>query len=250
MASTTKTGPNRRIAFRIDSRTAKSITLSDELGFDGLELALESLPDAELAKTFLANLPKDSPTIIAVSATCSATDHDTAIPAVIAALAATAQLGATCLNLSLAPLENADHPHGFPSYQSAINFLHRLFDATRFEAERSGVALAIEVANGGCFLSPVEMRELIDASSSWALGVCLDTARLAAIGNPADWIQTLTHRVHAVRITDLSSDDRLLRQTASALIQTSFDRTICVAGETEPALALRNLKELGFLPQT
>ena len=73
----------------------------------------------------------------------------------------------------------------------------------RFEAEATGVTVALEAATGGCFLSPIEVRELIDAVNSSAIGVCLDLERIGAIGSPLDWIDTLHRRVQAVRYTEV-----------------------------------------------
>ncbi len=225
----------RKTAFHVDSvSSAKASAATADLGYDGLELAIEPLQDAEQVAAVFAKIPTEHPPIVAIAATYQPTDRDrdpnldAAAPAIIATLCAAAKLGATCLNLTLPPIQSADAPHGFPSYQSAINFLHQLFGVTRFEAERSGVALAIEVASGGCFLSPVEMRDLVDTANTWAVGVCLDTKRVATIAQPDDWIRTLTHRLHAVRITCDSDDIQLFQETGATLIETGFDRTICI----------------------
>jgi sugar phosphate isomerase/epimerase len=228
--STIKT--TQRTAFQVDSASSpRASAATAELGYDGIELVVGPLQDAEQVTAVFAKIPTDCPPIVATSATCQPTapNLDTAAPAIIATLAAAAKLGATCLNLTLPPIQSADAPHGFPSYQAAINFLHQLLGATRFEAERSGVALAIEVASGGCFLSPVEMRDLVDTANTWAVGVCLDTKRVATIAKPADWIRTLTHRLHAVRITcDSGDDSQLFQEIGATLIETRFDRTICI----------------------
>jgi sugar phosphate isomerase/epimerase len=74
-----------------------------------------------------------------------------------------------------------------------------LLRGLHLQAESTGVAIAVEAAHGRWLLSPVELRELIDAANSWAIGACIDLARVSAVGSPIDWITTLTHRVKAVR---------------------------------------------------
>jgi len=88
---------------------------------------------------------------------------------------------------------------GFARYQDALNFAYQLLRAARFEAEAAGVVVAVEAAHDGCLLSPVELRELIDAVNSWVVGACLDVDRVRTVGEPIDWLTTLTHRVKAVR---------------------------------------------------
>jgi hypothetical protein len=91
---------------------------------------------------------------------------------------------------------------GFARYQDAINAAYELLRNTRTLAESTGVTAAIEVCRGGCFLSPVEMRDLIDAAHSWAVGASLDESHIARVGSMADWIMTLRRRIHVIRLYD------------------------------------------------
>lgn len=93
-----------------------------------------------------------------------------------------------------------------------------------------GVALALDAPSCGCLLSPVELREVIDTANSSAIGACLDLGKIAALGSPADWVTTLGHRVHAVRVSHeqaprapLDSDD-----LPTALQSVPRDRPIIV----------------------
>ncbi len=250
MATSTPTDRKYKTARRVESMSSPDTTAAAGLGFDGLELAIGTIQDAEQVDAVLAAIHADHPSIVAVSATCKTVDPKTQAQIVITALTASARLGANCLNLTLPAIDTSDGDLGFPSYQSAINFVHELFSLTRFEAERSGVALAIEIASGGCFLSPIEMRDLVDTANTWAVGICLDIDRVAIVSHPADWIRTLTHRLHAVRFgCDPSTNDQLLQETASAIHDAAFDRTICVACGAGPVRTIEILQQEGILPK-
>ena len=86
-------------------------------------------------------------------------------------------------------------------YQDALNLTRRALVDLCFEAERSGVGLALRAPSRGCVLSPVEARELIDALASPCIGVCIDTTELELVGLIDDWIGTLRHRILALRMT-------------------------------------------------
>ena len=111
-----------------------------------------------------------------------------------------AGLGARCVNVTIPPLRSRCSQTGFERYQDALNFAYGLLHAIRFAAEEAGAAVALEAGIGGCLLSPVELREIIDNANSWAVGSVIDADRIAAGGCVEDWLRTLTHRVHAVRL--------------------------------------------------
>jgi len=241
---------HRKIALRPqrDDLPEHIVEACGETGFDGIELVVDSTSPAEWILSHSQRFHLTRPPVIAVSAVCQTVSIEAEIPFVTATLAAASQTRATVLNLMLPPIQTPDHLHGFPRYQSAVNFLHRLLDATRFEAERFGVAIAVEVARGGCFLSPVEMRELIDVASSWSVGVCLDFARIENIGQYPDWMQTLNHRVHAVRISvGLQQNEKSLLNAATVLNETGFDRAVCVRCDLDLQRAAESLKKAGLL---
>lgn len=168
-------------------------------GFDGVEWSLPA-GFAHLQTTISHH---DSIPISAVAMRCEMMDIPSAVQFVSAQLQAASSLGAKLLNLSIPPLRRGNDGVGFARYQDALNFAYELLHRVRFEAEAAGVSVALEAATGGCFLSPIEVRELIDAVNSSAIGVCLDVERIGAIGSPLDWIDTLHHRVQAVRYTDV-----------------------------------------------
>jgi sugar phosphate isomerase/epimerase len=139
-----------------------------------------------------------------------------------------AAVGATCLNLTVPPLRpfepDKSEADAFTRYQDQLNFAFLLLHRARFSAERTGVPLALEAAAGGGLRSPVELREIIDEANSATIGACLDAARLATLGSPADWVETLGPRVHALRLTGPDFDPPLV----DALTRRAFDRTMIV----------------------
>jgi len=117
------------------------------------------------------------------------------------------------------------------------------------------VVVALEAGANGCLLSPVELREIIDAANSWAVGVCIDVARIGRIGSPADWLRILRARVHAVRVNSDYLHDRPDQSTrvepinpaliAEALDEIQYDRIVIATGTGDPAPIRANLMNLG-----
>lgn len=135
----------------------------------------------------------------ALAVRCLITDADRAIADLETVFEWTGRRSVQMLNLSLPPVHPACSSC-FAGYQDALNFAWQMGRTLRFAAERSGTDLALEAAAGGCLLSPVELRELLDACGSHALGVCLDVERLHGIGLVADWLTTLGSRVRCIRL--------------------------------------------------
>lgn len=172
--------------------------------FAGIEYVLPaSVPPGSIETVPLAPVDRrrgdDSCPVRAIAADCREAQLDPAVEAVTNLLQLASRAGATVLNLTLPPLALASEPTGFARYQDALNFAYQLLRGLRLQAESTGVAVAVEAAHGRWLLSPAELRELIDAANSWAIGACIDLARVSAVGAPIDWIGTLTHRVKAVR---------------------------------------------------
>ena len=92
-------------------------------------------------------------------------------------------------------------------YLEALNLTHRALLDLCFNAERHGVGLAPRAPWRGALISPVEVRELVDALSSPCVGVCIDTMELESAGRLDDWLHTLRHRVLALRVTHAASAD-------------------------------------------
>jgi sugar phosphate isomerase/epimerase len=184
-----------------------------DAGFDGIELLISphpvsGQPEGEAAaRELLTDVGPAELKVVAVASYCATTVIEAAIEQVRALLNRAADFQACCLNLTLPPVRPGDGEDGFARYQDGLNFADRLLHEVRYEAESSGVAVALEAAAGGCLLSPVELCEMIDRANSWAVGACIDVVRIAQIGLPPDWLATLRRRVHAVRICDVSWAD-------------------------------------------
>jgi sugar phosphate isomerase/epimerase len=219
-----------------------------ESGFHGVEVAMENLgirssdvparPRVDLS----AYSRNEKCPVGAVAVACSTVDINAAVGEVTARLHDVASVGVRCLNLELPPVRAGAHD-SFGRYQDALNFAYMLLQHTRLEAETAGVMLALEAAAGNCLLSPPELREIIDAANSWAVGACVDVARVARIGSPADWLLTLGHRVHAVRVEvgrEIAGQkteghvETNLHDVATAMNRASHDRILIVSAPGEP----------------
>jgi sugar phosphate isomerase/epimerase len=142
----------------------------------------------------------DDAIVKAVALACPTVEIEAALTWMAGVLRWCRTYGASYVSVALPPI----HPHAaresFGRYQEGLNFAYQFLRRIRFDAEAAGVSVALETAHGGCLLSPVEVRELIDAANSWAVGACVDFERIARIGEPRDWLTTLRHRALAVRM--------------------------------------------------
>lgn len=237
-------------------------------GFDGVELPLDAdMPSDDRACHPAAhesdNLVEQDLKVRAVAARFVTTDVEVAAVEVAELLRRAAMRGARCLNLTIPPIgaatigvqrgggdegtegrrdegtgrPNAIDPgvdsHGFTSYQEGLNFAYQLLRRVRLDAEGYGVAVALEAGANGCLLSPVELRETIDAANSWAVGACIDAARIARFSSPTDWIRILKARVHAVRVRMQNGECGITKQSStiphSPLDQAGNVQAICEA---------------------
>ncbi len=171
-------------------------------GFDGVELTLGPLPEADgdacagASDKKLTALARLDGGVVAVAIRCATTDVEAAMARVNAVLGAAGSAKARSLNVMIPPVGSG----GFAGYQDALNFACGLMREGRYAAEVGGVPLAVEVACGGCLLSPVELREIVDKANSWAVGACVEVGRVCEVGDLGDWLDTLRARVHCVRM--------------------------------------------------
>lgn len=249
------TTTHRPVLFRLEHTNTEPV-LQDwcervsAAGFDEIELVLEARQPDDAP-----NSPQPRPRRLerrmfsdvhvgALAARCTSIDAPCAVEEVRVLLRQAADLRATCLNLTIPPVAHASEEVSFSRYQDALNLAYMLLHVARHEAEATGVAIALEAAANRSLLSPVELREIIDAANSWAVGVCIDVDRIAQIGCPVDWIRTLRHRVHAVRLSDVQLADSAdetgvqrsvsIARVANALDEIACDRPIIVSSQCEP----------------
>lgn len=88
------------------------------------------------------------------------------------------------------------------AYERAQEFLTLLSP----EAEQAGVQLAIENVWNKFLLSPLEMRDLVDAVGGTHVGVYFDVGNILASGYPEQWITILGPRIRAIHLKDYRYD--------------------------------------------
>ena len=223
--------PTRPILLRVEpSDTPDSVTtaIANALsnGFDGVEIVLPDVGESPAVPDAKADAG-----VIAVAAACKSTDVADGLAEVSALLRLAATCQATCLNLTLPPVDGCQGGAGFSRYQDGLNFAHRVLYDLRHEAESAGVAIAIEAATGGGLLSPVELREIINQANSSGVGACLDVARVSRVGVVEDWIATLGYRIKSVRV---ELDNCELDSLADALDAACYDGPVMVRGKLAP----------------
>jgi sugar phosphate isomerase/epimerase len=218
-------------------------------GFDGIEWMHPTGP--LLLQHGSSPVPHDDTLRIrALGIRCETVDIPSVVETVSSQLRAAASLGARVLNVGIPPVQQGCPGRGFARYQEGLNFAYELLHRARREAEATGVAVALEAADGGCLLSPVELREIIDVANSWAVGACIDAARIALFGSPADWVRTLQHRVQAVRLSPSLDEPKhgaagggaCAEELIRSLDNVPPDRPLIVCGEEAGQWASRHIR--------
>lgn len=208
-------------------------------GFDGLEWRL---PDD--SAQLQSEIPDLDTRIGAIAWRCELIDTASAAELLTRQLKTAAAYGAKVLNLRIAP-SRKDYDGGFACYQDGLDFGYELLRVVRFEAEAAGVAIGLEAVTGGCFLSPIELRELLDAVCSPSVGACLDVRRISVIGSPTDWIRTLHRRIRSVRLAhadgfgkpDIEADRIRSEPLVEVLDAVSIDCPMILSREAKTGLA-------------
>lgn len=84
------------------------------------------------------------------------------------------------------------------AYTNALNAAKELAPV----AEAAGVTLAVENVWNKFLLSPLEMRDFVDAVGSPRMGTYFDVGNVLLTGYPEQWIQILGRRVTRIHIKD------------------------------------------------
>lgn len=188
----------RAVLPRLAPRPATALALFDAT-FDGLDDPALSESAADLREAALAAglrlaaLTSDTPLI---SDAPTAADRrepvaHAAAPAVLRLLSLAQALRARTLSLPLhtdAPAFGRPHDRA----RAALDALR----AARFDAERHGCRLAVRMHAPPDWLSPLAARDLFDLANSCWVGLEVSTRWPGVV----DWIDTLTHRVAAIRL--------------------------------------------------
>ena len=86
------------------------------------------------------------------------------------------------------------------AWQRSIDGIRAVLPA----AEAAGVQIAIENVWNNYLMSPLEMRNLVDAINHPLVGVYLDSGNMKPFGHPEDWIQVLGKRIQKVHFKDFA----------------------------------------------
>lgn len=176
-------------------------------GAQGLEFCLPNVigeteaiePNLTPSLDGLTALCPDLP-ILAAGMTCELMGGDSFAQFVSGALAVCASRGVKTLNLSIERATAATAAESALRYGEAAHIVYAVLRDLRNEIESSGVMLNVASGAYGLLLSPLEMRQMIDATNSWAIGACVDVAQVSTFSRPADWITCLGSRIRAVRL--------------------------------------------------
>lgn len=224
---------------------APAIALPSDLSSDGLRAAwatahsrqavgieldlgdLDTVPEA-----WVGDHSTERPRL-AVRTGCTTTHESEAVRILRDSLFRASRAGAEVLNLRLPALgDDAASGSTFIRYGDAMNFAYSLLRDTRLDAEAAGVAIAIEVEVGDWLHSPIEAGDLLDASGSCAVGVCLDAARFHRQAAIYDWISTLTRRVKCVRspaaVGGATVAERIGAELFAALADVGYEGLVCL----------------------
>lgn len=217
-------------------------------GFDGLELelgAMESIGGA------LSQIAVDGGLFAAARAIRGQVvkqSVETAIGDVRAVLERLWSARVGVFSLALPALAGSQTGSAGSSYREALDFAGKLLQGIRRDAERAGVAVALEACQGGNLLSPVELAELIDEAGSWAVGAAIDTALVSRLSPAGEWITSLGRRVRTVRIpagdsgtkgAELMEEFRRLAGEAFLATTSPLDEIFIIADESpKGALAI------------
>ncbi|MCB9857557.1 MAG: sugar phosphate isomerase/epimerase [Phycisphaerales bacterium] len=100
----------------------------------------------------------------------------------------------------------ADNGIAVNRYEDAYHFSVKTMIDLRFEAAAKCIRIACRLGSAGFLLSPIDSRMWIDQVNSPWVGGRLDPSVIAGHGSPADWIQTLGHRLFIVHCPEETSD--------------------------------------------
>lgn len=117
------------------------------------------------------------------------------------------------------------------AYDNALEALSRLAD----DAKAYGVSIGVENVWNKFLLSPLEMRQFIDAIGSDYVGAYLDIGNTVLTGYPEHWIKILNRRIKKVHFKDFRRSGAGL----SAFVD-------LLSGDVDYPLVVRKLEEIGY----
>ncbi len=276
------TDEDRTFSFRLDPRidpSALDRLLADvaQAGFDAVEWPVSSqglltpvTPESDCR--MLAERINDAGlSIVAVRLDVNATDFETALAPTdpsarrvafeltCAALDRAAWLGTDTLLIAPAVVGSPNDPTPIVSYEDAYARSLEALLELRFEAARRAVRIACRAAANRFLLSPLEMREFVDACNSPWVGASLDTGDvMKSGGHPGDWIRILSHRLVHVVVYEGPFDSEGAEQpiafgtgdcpwpdVATALRQIDFQGPVtCGDNQADPSESIKRIHRL------
>ena len=103
------------------------------------------------------------------------------------------------------------------------------------ECERTGVRIGLENVWNKFFLSPLEMRDTLDAIGSPYIGAYFDVGNVLLTGYPEQWIRILGERIFAVHLKDFRREVGTLAGFVDLL-----------AGDVNWPAVMEALREVGY----
>lgn len=114
---------------------------------------------------------------------------------IMAAIHTAREMGASYIRIGVARL---DAPKS--RYEDAWHYSIEALLTLRHEAGLCGIRVLVNLAGHGFLNTPPEARRFLDAVNSPWVGGSIDIAGRGGTYEAADWIETLTHRLVAVRV--------------------------------------------------
>lgn len=121
------------------------------------------------------------------------------------------------------------------SYQTAFDQTLKALRELALYAQEMGVSIGIENVWNKFLLSPLEIRDLIDAVGSPRVGCYFDVGNVLVNGYPQQWIEILAHRIVRVHFKDFQTEVGTLDGFCPLL-----------EGDVDFAAVMQSLKAVGY----
>ena len=115
------------------------------------------------------------------------------------------------------------------SYSERLEHVASGLRASQALAEDWAVDVVLDLTHMGILNSPTEAAAFIDDLAAAPFGLALDCSAPPAQADPADWLQTLTHRIRCVRgIANHPQTERIL----TILDQSNYEGLLLISSES------------------
>jgi hexulose-6-phosphate isomerase len=224
-----------------DSLIKDALQLCREIGYAGLEILLTENGELTLnsgTEDYAAIRKMSEAAGVEITSICGGGSLIADDPAEVAAakgqirkmLEAGEALGANTV-LTTGGWAGASVPYDV-AYDRMLSALQDL----KQDAERHRVNLALENVWNKLFLSPLEVRDLIDKVGSPYVGSYFDTGNVVLYGFPQHWIRILGPRIKKIHFKDFKMDHSEQRYAWTQLMQ----------GEVDWPAVMREIRAIGY----